>query len=551
MITMKTMKEVFAFHFSLSLATVIPVWPGSAATLHVWENSPNPSPPYTNWLMAARSIQEAINTAVAGDMVLVTNGVYATGGRAVSGALTNRVAIDKAITVESVNGPAVTVILGAAAPGGGNGDGAVRCGYVGTNAVLSGFTLTNGHTRVVYGENFGGGAWCEDSGVVTNCVLTSNSAASHGGGARGGILDHCTLSGNSALLGGGAYSNTLQHCNLNGNAATDGNGGGALYSTLYHCVLNGNVCDENGGGADSSTLHYCTLSSNSAMWGGGASRSSLFNCLVASNSVGTGGGGTSGGWLYNSTVIGNSCGRIGGGTWGGFLSNCIVYLNIYSGFSTAEDNYAGGQFNYSCTQPLPSQGTGNITNEPAFVHAPAGDYRLRYGSPCIDAGTNLSALLTNDLAGNPRPLDGNADGVAVFDMGAYEYNPQTADWNGDGIPDGWVLRYGLSPTADNVATNNPDGDSFTTFEEWVADTDPTNALSCFRIESVAFGPPVAVNFLSSSNRSYSLLASSSVNGGFWTNVSGQAEVRGSGGMVALRDTNALPRRFYRLEVRAP
>ena len=58
-----------------------------------------------------------------------------------------------------------------------------------------------------------------------------------------------------------------------------------------------------------------------------------------------------------------------------------------------------------------------------FVDAASGDYRLRPGSPCIDAGTNLSALVSSDLNGLPRPLDGNRDGVAGYDMGAYEFNP--------------------------------------------------------------------------------------------------------------------------------
>jgi len=58
---MKAMQEGFSFRLWLSLVIMITVLPVSAATLHVWQDSPNPSPPHTNWLMAARSIQEAIH----------------------------------------------------------------------------------------------------------------------------------------------------------------------------------------------------------------------------------------------------------------------------------------------------------------------------------------------------------------------------------------------------------------------------------------------------------------------------------------------------------
>src|SRR5262245_58337739 len=107
-----------------------------AAVHYVNVNNTTPTPPYVSWSTAATNIQDAVDVALAGDEIIVTNGVYFSGeriGPADTG--TNRVTVTKPLNLRSVNGPDVTVI---------DGLDAVRCIYLTNFATLDGFTLGNG-----------------------------------------------------------------------------------------------------------------------------------------------------------------------------------------------------------------------------------------------------------------------------------------------------------------------------------------------------------------------------------------------------------------------
>ncbi|MCW5551686.1 MAG: hypothetical protein KIS67_05895 [Verrucomicrobiae bacterium] len=563
-----------------------------AAIRYVDINSANPTPPYTDWATAATNIQDAVDAAAGGDQILVTNGVYQTGGKIVAAAgstTTNRVAVTKPLGLQSVNGPEVTVIKGYQVPGITNGNSAIRCVYLTNGANLSGFTLTGGATAGDYDGGDGGGAWCESNdAVITNCLLVGNSAFYSGGGAYQGALNHCTLSGNSASnmdlngYGGGVYGGTLNNCSLIGNsAAVFGGGaaastlndcalvanwsaeagGGAMWGTLNNCTLSGNSASESGGGAEKSTLNNCRLTDNSAYNGAGAYEGTLNNCIVISNRAeGFGGGvngstlnnciltanlafvggGANGGKLNNCTVTGNFAGEFfgeGGGVRFSQLNNCIVFFNFASDPSL--ENFIGGSFSNSCTIPLPSNGVGNITNAPLFVDQAGGNLRLQSNSPCVDAGGSAYEAGSSDLDGRPRIQGG------IVDMGAYESQPGVS---GEFI--GWLSGYGL-PTDGSADSADGDSDLHNNWQEWIARTVPTDALSTLRLLTATNDASgITVTWQSVGNRTYFLERASNLGDHpafslLTSNIVGQL------GTTSYTDTNTAGPSpfFYRVGVR--
>jgi hypothetical protein len=495
----------------------------TATTYYVDVNSTNPTPPYASWSTASTDIQSGIDLASDGDLVLVNDGIYATGGRVVYGSLTNRVVVDKAITIQSVNGPTVTKIQG----NGPAGNNAVRCVYLTNSSALIGFTITNGATRStgdLINERSGGGIWCASSNVTINfCLIISNRASYYGGGVYSGSLSNCTLTANTSTSGGGAAYSILNNCLLTTNSAGTGNGGGAYASILNGCSLAANTSN-NGGGAISCVLNGCVLTNNNAGYGGGASNSKLYNCLIAGNhTAGEAGGGVNGDTanasiLVNCTVVNNTTLQAPAGVSGGCaLTNCIVYYN-------SPGNGSGVSMNGCCVFPLPASGVGNFTNAPLFINQGTGDFHLQSNSPCINAGKNLYVSGAKDLDNNPRIQGGTVD------IGCYEYQTPTSV-----ISYAWLQYYGL-PTDGSADYVDSDGDHMNNWQEWIAGTNPTNAASVLALQSpqATNTTGLTVTWQSVSGISYYLL--SSTNLPVFTSV--QSNIVGQAGTTSFTDTTA-------------
>jgi hypothetical protein len=340
------------YAFSIAWAMMFPD-SGWAATRYVSPTGGNVSP-YTSWSTAAIQIQSAINVSSDGDFILVTNGVYSTGFALVDG-VTNRIAVTNQITVQSVNGPSFTAIVGA----GPDGNNAIRCAYVGMDAYLNGFTLTNG-----YAELYGGGAFCEESGMLRTCLVVNCQANSGGGVYHGNVL-FSTFRGNKAVLGGGYY--------------------GFYTGLIQNCVFERNISTSDGAGAYNPAL--------------------LRNCAVVGNRAGQTGGGVWNPLTMESCTVLDNFARDVGGVYAGMITNSIIYHN--RAFNRADNVDSLSACGYTCTTPLQT-GTGNFTNDPQV--AGLRNPRLTETSPCLNAGTNQGWMATAvDLDGKTRVIGTRVD----------------------------------------------------------------------------------------------------------------------------------------------
>lgn len=254
------------------------------------------------------------------------------------------------------------------------------------HASVDGITLTNGWDR--YGGT--GSAMTIHSGRVKNVTFRLN--------------DHMAV-GNFPGTDTQNYT-IFENCTFSQNFATNWPATAMEIvgtSTISNCVFEGNY---------SHTL-------KPAIYIGNRSDTRILNCIFVGNS---------GGAIVNSgvhsviahcTLVGNTPFGIenrGGQQW---IHNSILWDNLEQliGFGTTSMVVQ----HCNIDQEGLSGQDGNIRQAPQFVSAAASDFRLGPASPCIDTGDNSAAgYAFTDVQGAPRRMDGDGDGNATVDMGAFE-----------------------------------------------------------------------------------------------------------------------------------
>ena len=123
------------------------------------------------------------------------------------------------------------------------------------------------------------------------------------------------------------------------------------------------------------------------------------------------------------------------------------------------------------------------------------------------------------------------------------------DTDADGIPDAYESAHGLNPNDPSDAAKDPDGDGFSSLQEYLIGTDPQSRASSFTATAARSGNNIIVSVATVVGKTYSVEWSSNLSQ--WNLL--QGNLSGTGGILAVTDVGGgtLPRRFYHATVQIP
>lgn len=358
--------------------------------------------------------------------------------------------------------------------------------------------------------------------TIVDSVFAGNTVFSGAGGAVNiaptttlAMIVNSSFDLNRASSGGGALRNrgslTVMDSAIVNNQATSGSSGGAVTTAIgatteiIRTTVHSNTADLAGGAINNGALAQMriidsTLAGNTATTShGGAINNFGFVALVNSTVSGNMAPVGQGGALYNffnssaelsSATIANNVAMIGGGLFNGeptvgpasmTLRNTLVADNFDSAGNIGS-NFAGPSLVTSDRHNLDTDGSlllADPTDQSGSILMPINamlgplqnnggptlTHELLPGSPAIDRANPFGVhdetglVLAADQRGAGRPFDGDNDGVAISDIGAFETQVATsvcpADLNGDGLVNGADIATLLAQWNTSVPMTNP------------------------------------------------------------------------------------------------
>lgn len=308
----------------------------------------------------------------------------------------------------------------------GSGKHRVVCGD-GTST-LENLTITGGYTDDSEKSTYGYCVRCAGyygNGILTNCIISGNSAYHLGGGVHGGAkLYNCIVENNSARNsgGGGGHDLTAYHTIFRNNTAST-DGGGVYTANLYHCVVSNNTASGNcGGGGHNVKYATNTLFVGNSAYndGGGVNLATLYDCVVSNNTARRRGGGGYDVKYAKGTLFASNSAQRGGGVAnsedgllsGNVLDGCVISNNVTTGRSTgASSLYYGAGGGLYCQVAKDCV----ITSNRGTVGG--GTYRCLLTNctiSCNSAWTNVSMKVQSEDTANCYPSGGGDYNSSLF-----------------------------------------------------------------------------------------------------------------------------------------